>query len=136
MNRSKTMQFVLLVLFVVLNSKRTSCQLSSSYLQSNNATTNDDPVQLANVSVGGYLNQSDLETLEQKLGPRKKDLTFQIIMSIAYIVIFICGLIGNLCVCCVIIFNDCMHTTTNYYLFSLAISDLLSLLIGKLCVLR
>ncbi|KAK4882871.1 hypothetical protein RN001_006190 [Aquatica leii] len=40
------------------------------------------------------------------------------------------GLLGNLCTCIVIARNKCMHTTTNYYLFSLAVSDLLLLISG------
>jgi len=44
--------------------------------------------------------------------------------------IFITGVIGNLLVCIVIIRHSAMHTATNYYLFSLAVSDLLYLLFG------
>ncbi|XP_050346613.1 pyrokinin-1 receptor-like isoform X2 [Nymphalis io] len=44
--------------------------------------------------------------------------------------IFITGLFGNLFTCVVIIRNKSMHTATNYYLFSLAISDLLLLVSG------
>lgn len=45
---------------------------------------------------------------------------------------FVTGVIGNFAVCIVIIHNKTMHTATNYYLFSLAISDLIILLLGKL----
>ena len=34
-------------------------------------------------------------------------------------------------VCLVIVKNKSMHTATNYYLFSLAISDLMILVLGK-----
>ena len=61
-------------------------------------------------------NETDEEILERHLGPRKKGLSFTIIMSLIYILIFICGLFGNICTCCVIITNACMHNTTNYYL--------------------
>ncbi len=90
-------------------------------------------LQRANVSYEVFnSSSSDIETMvEHKLGPRKKDLSFQIFMSVTYTLIFVCGLIGNLCVCSIIICNNCMHTTTNYYLFSLAISDLLFLVIGR-----
>ncbi len=70
------------------------------------------------------------EFLAQNLGERKHKTSFVIAMSTVYILILICGLFGNISTCCVIIFNSCMHTTTNYYLFSLAVSDVLSLLIG------
>jgi len=36
------------------------------------------------------------------------------------------GVIGNVTTCVVIARNSYMHTATNYYLFSLAISDMLS----------
>ncbi|KAG8196556.1 hypothetical protein JTE90_003570 [Oedothorax gibbosus] len=51
-------------------------------------------------------------------------------MTIVYMIIFITGLIGNVCTCIVITKNRYMHTATNYYLFSLAVSDLLLLILG------
>lgn len=77
-------------------------------------------------------NTSILNDLELKLGPRFKPQVFIILMSIVYLILFLCGLIGNLCSCLVITLNECMRTTINYYLFSLAISDVLSLLLGLL----
>lgn len=41
------------------------------------------------------------------------------------LVLFIVGLVGNLLTCIVIYYDKSMHTATNYYLFNLAISDLL-----------
>lgn len=49
-------------------------------------------------------------------------------MTICYILIFVAGLIGNVSTCIVIFYNKYMHTATNFYLFSLAISDLVLLL--------
>ncbi|WAR08041.1 PK1R-like protein [Mya arenaria] len=37
---------------------------------------------------------------------------------------------GNVCTCIVIARNNYMHTATNYYLFSLAVSDMLTLIFG------
>ncbi|CAM1325330.1 NMUR1 (predicted) [Pycnogonum litorale] len=51
-------------------------------------------------------------------------------MTIVYLVVFFTGVIGNICTCVVISRNRYMHTATNFYLFSLAISDLLLLLLG------
>ncbi|CAB0044329.1 unnamed protein product [Trichogramma brassicae] len=51
-------------------------------------------------------------------------------ISIIYASIFITGTIGNISTCIVIARNKSMHTATNYYLFSLAISDLLLLFCG------
>jgi hypothetical protein len=76
-------------------------------------------------------NLTDEQILESKLGPRRKPLVFVICMSTIYIIILVCGIMGNISTCVVIIYNNCMHTTTNYYLFSLALSDVLSLLTGK-----
>ena len=41
------------------------------------------------------------------------------------------GTINNVCTCVVIARNSYMQTTTNYYLFSLAISDVIILFLGK-----
>uniref|UniRef100_A0A183CXM2 G_PROTEIN_RECEP_F1_2 domain-containing protein n=1 Tax=Gongylonema pulchrum TaxID=637853 RepID=A0A183CXM2_9BILA len=49
---------------------------------------------------------------------------------IIYVFIFLAGVFGNVCTCAVIASCSFMHSTTNYYLFSLAISDLLILIIG------
>lgn len=43
----------------------------------------------------------------------------------------ITGVFGNLSVCCVILRIPAMRSATNYYLFSLAVADLLILLLGK-----
>ncbi|XP_058063822.1 pyrokinin-1 receptor-like [Anopheles bellator] len=50
--------------------------------------------------------------------------------SVIYTTIFVVGVLGNVITCVVISRNKSMHTATNYYLFSLAISDLLLLLTG------
>jgi hypothetical protein len=46
------------------------------------------------------------------------------------VVILLTGVVGNVSTCVVIARNKHMHTATNYYLFSLAISDLLLLVSG------
>lgn len=51
-------------------------------------------------------------------------------ITVLYAIIFITGLLGNVSTCIVIACNKSMHTATNYYLFSLAISDLLLLISG------
>nr|XP_022919339.1 pyrokinin-1 receptor-like [Onthophagus taurus] len=51
-------------------------------------------------------------------------------ITVVYAIIFIAGLLGNISTCIVISRNKSMHTATNYYLFSLAISDLLLLISG------
>jgi 7 transmembrane receptor (rhodopsin family) len=52
-------------------------------------------------------------------------------ISICYFAIFITGILGNAITCIVIAKNKTMHTATNYYLFNLAVSDFLVLILGK-----
>lgn len=47
-----------------------------------------------------------------------------------YLLIFVVGTLGNGLTCTVILRHKAMHTPTNFYLFSLAVSDLLVLLVG------
>ncbi|KAB0800805.1 hypothetical protein PPYR_06544, partial [Photinus pyralis] len=63
-------------------------------------------------------------------GPKRDSLYVVVPITLLYVAIFITGLLGNICTCIVIARNKSMHTATNYYLFSLAISDLLLLISG------
>lgn len=63
-------------------------------------------------------------------GPKRDPLYIVIPITILYIIIFLTGIAGNISTCIVIFRNKTMHTATNYYLFSLAISDLLLLISG------
>lgn len=67
---------------------------------------------------------------EDMFGPRRDSLYIVVPITIIYVIIFLTGLIGNISTCVVISRNKSMHTATNYYLFSLAISDLVLLLSG------
>lgn len=51
-------------------------------------------------------------------------------ITIMYSIIFVAGIIGNISTCLVIACNKSMHTATNYFLFSLSVSDMLLLLSG------
>lgn len=53
------------------------------------------------------------------------------ILSVIYVIIFVLGVLGNVITCIVIAKNKSMHTAVNFYLFSLAVSDLLLLISGK-----
>lgn len=68
--------------------------------------------------------------LELVLGPRRQDVSTALPVTVVYALIFVTGLIGNVATCVVIARNHYMHTTTNYCLFNLAITDLLMLLLG------
>ncbi|XP_051555255.1 neuromedin-U receptor 1-like [Myxocyprinus asiaticus] len=66
--------------------------------------------------------------LEKYLGVCRSRLFLPV--CITYVLIFVVGVLGNGLTCIVITRHRVMRTTTNYYLFSLAISDLLVLLLG------
>ncbi|KAM9315931.1 neuromedin-U receptor 1 [Gastrophryne carolinensis] len=79
------------------------------------------------------INQTDCnltveELLFKYLGPRRSNYFTPI--CVIYLLIFAVGAVGNTLTCIVIIKHKIMRTPTNYYLFSLAISDLLILLLG------
>ncbi|CAG9823747.1 unnamed protein product [Phaedon cochleariae] len=63
-------------------------------------------------------------------GPKRDPLYIVVPMSVVYVAIFVCGVLGNVSTFVVIARNKSMHTATNYYLFSLAMSDLLLLTSG------
>ncbi|EEC01841.1 G-protein receptor, putative [Ixodes scapularis] len=67
------------------------------------------------------------EYLELRLGPQHILLPIVIPLTILYVVVFVSGVVGNVTVCLIIARNSHFQTPTNYYLFSLAISDLLIL---------
>lgn len=79
---------------------------------------------------------SEEEMLWWMMGSRRLPLTEIVPISIVLVVIFLTGFVGNVCVCVVIVRNPGLHTATNYYLFSLAVSDLLLLLFGELITLH
>lgn len=62
--------------------------------------------------------------------PVRDPLGIVIPITVIYVIILLIGLLGNVVTCIVIVRSRYLHTTTNYYLFSLAISDLLLLLSG------
>ncbi|NXD10457.1 NMUR1 protein, partial [Nothocercus nigrocapillus] len=69
------------------------------------------------------------EQLRHKyLGPQRS--SFFVPICAVYLLIFVVGAVGNTLTCIVILRHRFMRTPTNYYLFSLAVSDLLVLLLG------
>ncbi|KAA0712472.1 Neuromedin-U receptor 1 [Triplophysa tibetana] len=91
---------------------------------------------LCNISVVLNYSQEEMdeyclhqdEYLEKHLGPRRSPVFLPI--CITYLIIFLVGAVGNVLTCTVIARNKVMRTPTNFYLFSLAVSDLLVLLLG------
>lgn len=92
--------------------------------------TNDQP-DLNWTLTDRNISADDGFSLEEHLGPRYRSAIESGILIAVYSAIFLTGILGNAFTCIVIIRNKRMHTATNYYLFSLAISDLLTLLLGK-----
>jgi hypothetical protein len=79
----------------------------------------------------GFANESVEDYLVRMLGPKHLPLAVVLPITIIYVSIFASGVVGNVAVCVVIARNKSMRTATNYYLFSLAVSDLTLLLLGK-----
>ncbi|XP_010188507.1 PREDICTED: neuromedin-U receptor 1 [Mesitornis unicolor] len=73
-------------------------------------------------------NLTEEQLRDKYLGPRRS--SFFIPVCVIYLVIFVVGAVGNTLTCIVILRHRFMRTPTNYYLFSLAVSDLLVLLLG------
>ncbi|KAI8752854.1 neuromedin-u receptor [Biomphalaria glabrata] len=71
------------------------------------------------------------QLLVETLGQKRKDIVSAVALTFVYSIIFLSGMVGNICTCLVIARSHSMQTTTNYYLFSLAVSDLLLIFFGK-----
>lgn len=55
-------------------------------------------------------------------------------VSFLYLLVLILGVFGNVTTCIVIIKSSLLRNATNYYLFNLAVSDLILLIIGKILI--
>ena len=78
-------------------------------------------------------NMSESEELKLlNFPPRREDLSTAIPLTLIFGLLLLTGCIGNICTAIVIARprNKYMHTATNYYLFSLALSDFLFLTLG------
>ncbi|XP_012288106.1 neuropeptides capa receptor isoform X2 [Orussus abietinus] len=78
----------------------------------------------------GLTNLTEEEYLARVLGPKYLPTKMVIPLTLVYVIIFVTGVVGNIATCTVIIKNSSMQSATNYYLFSLAISDLTLLILG------
>ncbi|XP_068020028.1 neuromedin-U receptor 1 [Melanerpes formicivorus] len=74
------------------------------------------------------VNLTEEQLRDKYLGPRRS--SFFVPVCVIYLLIFVVGAAGNALTCIVILRHRFMRTPTNYYLFSLAVSDLLVLLLG------
>ncbi|KAL3267207.1 hypothetical protein HHI36_011343 [Cryptolaemus montrouzieri] len=78
-----------------------------------------------------WLNGTDLwEYIEEQRGNQRQPLIVAIPLTVINGVIFITGITGNFGVCIVIHKNSSLHTATHYFLYNLAVADLLLLIFG------
>lgn len=88
------------------------------------AATSTDAAPTDNMSALLVSAAAVLEPLE------REPLYIVVPIIIIYGLIFVTGVLGNIGTCIVIARNRSMHTATNYYLFSLAVSDFFLLVSG------
>ncbi|XP_072239191.1 neuromedin-U receptor 2 [Leuresthes tenuis] len=81
-----------------------------------------------NVSGNNTYEQFSDVNLFEILGPKRSPFFFPV--TTVYLLIFLTGLSGNLLTCAVIAKHKKMRNPTNFYLVSLAVSDLLVLMFG------
>ena len=73
------------------------------------------------------------EYLSHMLGPKQMDdHQTLVLITLFYVTVFVTGVLGNLSVCLVIIRSSHLHTAMNYYLVSLAMADLMIIILGKI----
>lgn len=86
--------------------------------------------QLSQLNLTNISEEEELKLLN--FPSKREDLTTAIPLTVIFALLLVTGCIGNLCTAIVIARpkNKYMHTATNYYLFSLAMSDFLFLILG------
>lgn len=97
----------------------------SSLAADENITSHTDFIKLL---VNRTSNNLTISTIDNQ----RDQISIILPITIIYVIIFVAGVLGNVITCTVISRNKCMQTATNYYLFNLAISDLLLLVSGKM----
>ena len=70
--------------------------------------------------------------LLRRHGPKHMEKSVAVGMTIFYGSLFLLGVPGNFLTCLIIFMNSYMRAAPNYYLFNLAVADILTLSIGKL----
>ncbi|XP_017112047.1 somatostatin receptor type 5 isoform X2 [Drosophila elegans] len=81
-------------------------------------------------SLLGTTNGTNASTMTADSSVDEESLTLRTAFTVCYALIFVAGVLGNLITCIVISRNNFMHTATNFYLFNLAVSDLILLVSG------
>ena len=65
------------------------------------------------------------------LGDKQHPMQYLIPLTIFNCLVFVTGTVGNVLVCFIIMKNASMKTSTNFFLVSLAVSDITMLIFGK-----
>ncbi|XP_044749380.1 neuropeptides capa receptor-like [Coccinella septempunctata] len=81
--------------------------------------------------VNPWLNETNLWLfIEEERGSQQQPLNTAVPLTVINGLIFITGITGNVGVCIVIRKNSMLHTATHYFLFNLAVADLILLIFG------
>lgn len=104
--------------------------MNNDFLNSKMAELFSDDSSIATMADDSRSFDHNFDNLTLIYGPRRDPLYIVIPITVIYMIIFVTGIVGNISTCIVISKNKSMHTATNYYLFSLAISDFMLLLSG------
>lgn len=101
----------------------------TSSLATNNDLLNQQNNNINNLTL--MINEED-ELKLLNFPSKREDLSTAIPLTVIFALLLVTGCIGNMCTAIVIARpkNKYMHTATNYYLFSLAMSDFLFLILG------
>lgn len=67
-------------------------------------------------------------------GPAQLETNWAVGMTTFYSFLFLLGVPGNFLTCLIIFMNSYMWASPNYFLFNLAVTDIITLVIGKLCI--
>jgi len=86
--------------------------------------------QRQNESIQNLTDQELEEYIRGTLGEQHLEYSTLLPLSIIYSLFLVLGVLGNLATCLVIIKNEYMRTTTNIYLFNLALADLGTLVLA------
>lgn len=119
---------------IELNLQFTNISSLQTYPQNVSLNRGSDQTNVSYEGLNGtyHVNKTVLENPNVPFNYDIRDSLWIVLpISIIYSTIFVIGVLGNVITCVVISRNKSMHTATNYYLFSLAISDLLLLVSGE-----
>ena len=114
-----------------LSSAQSLHEITSTLLSSTSEAIITTPTTTTATSEIFNSTPDDATYIADRLGAKHLPLTTSIPISVVYAIIFVVGVLGNVSTICVILKNKYMHTSTNVYLANLAMSDLLTHLVGK-----